>query len=473
MREGGECLLHLARLRLRLAERDVEEVQVGVPPQQLVEDVHRLHRPALAHERERIPVQGAQTVIAVGDPFGEISLHVLIRRCGEHPDARLDQVVVRRAGIRYGRELCGVCARVGYPVGGHGVTDEHRRDPGVLQALQPHQFLEDIGHAFGVEAGGGQKLEADAVGLLFHAAAVVDLFLGGEPLRGDDAAGDGVAAAACRPEQDRRQHGGEGIYVGVLGVEELAGDVVLDLVRGLVGHHRRELRLRMGKQNQAGVDEDIVARGREGVDYRRVDAEVVKAGRAERALRREPPADGVQVLLDLGVLYELMLRAHLQHHLVADLVLLLHRQDDRSRTAEIRQVRFERRGQIGGQWNRGQRGRGDEFGRLALVLRGQGGRWRGRRHAGSGHRGVHEGGQQKPDERAHVNWTSTDGERFPCEYRSLQIFRHRKARRPGNKLTKNHWPQRLSEAKSASRERSPRINVTCPECGQPRKRLTA
>ena len=31
---------------------------------------------------------------------------------------------------------------------------------------------------------------------------------------------------------------------------------------------------------------------------------------------------------------------------------------------------------------------------------------------------------------------------------------------------------RLSEAKSARRERSPRISVTCPECGQPRKRLT-
>ena len=33
-------------------------------------------------------------------------------------------------------------------------------------------------------------------------------------------------------------------------------------------------------------------------------------------------------------------------------------------------------------------------------------------------------------------------------------------------------PKSVSEAKSASRERSPRTSVICPQCGQPRKRLT-
>src|SRR5205807_1208241 len=77
-----------------------------------------------------------------------------------------------------------------------------------------------------------------------------------------------------------------------------------------------------------------------------------------------------------------------------------------------------------------------------------------------------QGGRDERRKQAHGHsLTAAGGPEFLHRYRRLQAAAWLRAR--------TAYTYRMSDAKSASRERSPRTSVTCPECAQPRKRLTA
>jgi len=286
-----------------------------------------------------------------------------------------------------------------------------------------------------------READADAIGLQLVVAREIDLVLRSHPLGSDDAALDRLPAAD-RPEEDRRQQGRRGGEALLLLVADHARDVVLRDVRGLVRHDARELRLARGGEHQAVVDEHEPARDGKRVDAGVLDHEVLEAPPAFGALGSEPQADPAHVFADFGILEQRVLITQLPGDHGPEAVFIRVRQHRRRRASHVGQVGAGRRG-AQGERRRGRR----------LIRGGCGG----------------EGGQGGRDERrkqAHDrSLTATGGPEFLHGYRRLQAGAWLRA--------PTAYTYRMSDAKSASRERSPRTSVTCPECAQPRKRLTA
>ncbi len=188
-------------------------------------------------------------------------------------------------------------------------------------------------------------------------------------------------------------------------------------VRDLVRQHAGELRLVLGRGDEARVDADEAAGQREGVDRRVAYGEESEPVRALVRLAGEAQAEGLQVLVDLRVLDDLAGFAQLPDDHQPDLVLIGEGQRLARGCADVRQL-------------------------AARGLR------RCRRRPGS-----EEQEEQGPS--AHGRIPGGD---------------------PGSTAGGPHGSaaraQSASDAKSARRERSPRTSVTWPPCCQPRKRLT-
>src|SRR5271170_7217690 len=98
-------------------------------------------------------------------------------------------------------DLIGAIARLGDAVREYRVIDQelHRIDAARLRALMTH-VVEEAGHAQWIVAGARHGADADAVGLEFAGAGVVDLMLNCSALSAQDSSLDciGGAATGCR-----------------------------------------------------------------------------------------------------------------------------------------------------------------------------------------------------------------------------------------------------------------------------------
>ncbi len=183
-------------------------------------------------------------------------------------------------------------------------------------------------------------------------------------------------------------------------------------VRDFVRQHARQLRFVACGQHQAVVHADEAAGQREGVDGVIAHEEELEPLRGiAGGLGDDARAECLQVFAGFRIVDDLALVAQLPDDLQADAVFVIQRQGRGSRAADVGQVITRLRHCLGRQ---------------------------------AEHHHQH-GGQQ-------VLRASRVG--------------------PSGLAPEFALFQSISEAKSASRERSPRTSVIWPECGQPRKRLT-
>ena len=77
-------------------------------------------------------------------------------------------------------------------------------------------------------------------------------------------------------------------------------------VRLLVAHDARQFALVVGRQQQTGIDADDATGHREGVDARVADHQEAEVRRRRRPLRRQFPADAVDVVGNLRILDQIV-----------------------------------------------------------------------------------------------------------------------------------------------------------------------
>src|SRR5262249_59301800 len=94
--ESHQRFLGVSGLRLRLAERRMQQRQILVLMHERSEDLDRLVGAVAVHERERLTVAVADGVGAVGDLLRILPGEVHIAGRGEHPYALADQFVALR-----------------------------------------------------------------------------------------------------------------------------------------------------------------------------------------------------------------------------------------------------------------------------------------------------------------------------------------------------------------------------------------
>ena len=185
-----------------------------------------------------------------------------------------------------------------------------------------------------VVAGPRHQLRAQEVGLLLVLAAVLE----------QQRAEAELAALLDRRSDAPADHragdrAGERAELRVLGLGRVGGAVPQQDVRQLVGHHAGHLALGRRRFDHAAIHEHRPARQGEGVDVLEVDGleRVLELGVVElgRGLRHELAPDAGQVVVDLPVLDDGELLAHLRRglapelHVVFGLVLVLRRLDRR------------------------------------------------------------------------------------------------------------------------------------------------
>jgi len=121
-------------------------------------------------------------------------------------------------------------------------------------------------------------------------------------------------------------------------VDDLACDVPLRDVGGLVRQYAREFVLAARRDDQPAVGGDEAAGQREGVDRRVADDEVGEAVLAFLGTARQPVTDVLHVFADFRVVEDHAGFADLAHHHEAGAVFVLQRDGCVRRAAELRQV---------------------------------------------------------------------------------------------------------------------------------------
>ena len=176
----------------------------------------------------------------------------------------------------------------------------------------PRHDLEKRRHAVRVEAGVGQRADADAVSFVLVTAGEVDLLLRSRALCYHHACLHGVTVARRDPGQNRAQH--QCRRQDALPLTGMDGprDVPLRDVRDLVGQHAGEFVFIAGRIDQAGMHTDVAAGQGEGIDIGIVDDEEREALAAVVGLRGNAVAHFVDVLGDLRVFDDPPAKANLR-----------------------------------------------------------------------------------------------------------------------------------------------------------------
>ena len=195
-----------------------------------------------------------------------------------------------------------------------------------------------------IEARGGERPDADAIGLVLVAAREIDLLLCRGSLRDGHGSLDRVAATAGSPEHHRAQHQRrrqEALpAVGMDGPRDMA----LCHMGNLVRDHAREFILAAGGLDQPGVYTDIAAGQGKCVDVRVVHDEEREGVIAIVGLRRDAMPDVIDVLGNLSVFDDGAAQANIAHDLPPDLRLDRLREDSIRRAAHVGQLDVVRAG---------------------------------------------------------------------------------------------------------------------------------
>ncbi len=131
-------------------------------------------------------------------------------------------------------------------------------------------------------------------------------------------------------------------------VNELAHQVALGDVRGLVSHHSRKFILVAGRQDQAAVYGNETARHRKGIDDRILQHEVVKLVLAFLGMARQAVADLLNIIADLGIFDNLTRRTDLAEPSESRSVFIVERHRGRRGASQIRQVLIDGATHAGG-----------------------------------------------------------------------------------------------------------------------------
>ena len=162
------------------------------------------------------------------------------------------------------------------------------------------EVVQHVDHRVRITARSGEVAQARLVGARLLGAAVAERVAARRRAGagGDGDAGPGRAA-------DRRRSGAEHSDGGdaARALEHLvaAGLVAAGDVAELVGDHRADLVDRVELGQEAGMDEDVLAAGDEGVGVAVLDDVDADARRVEAGGAEERPGGALQRVLDLGV----------------------------------------------------------------------------------------------------------------------------------------------------------------------------
>ena len=170
-----------------------------------------------------------------------------------------------------------------------------------------------------VEAGGGQRADADPVGLILIVACEVDLLLRGRTLRDCHGPLQRVATAAGGAEDHGAEHQrGRQDALPAVGMHG-PRNVTLGDVGDLVCDDAGQLVLVSSGLDQARVHADVAAGQGEGVDVGVVHDEECERVVSVISLRGDAVADIVDVLGDLRIFDDCTAEANIAHDLPANL----------------------------------------------------------------------------------------------------------------------------------------------------------
>ena len=244
------------------------------------------------------------------------------------------------------------------------------------------QATEERHHAARVEAGAVQRLQADAVGFTLEGAGVAELRRHRARLAGHRRCLADLAAAAR--SNDRSEHAGQHDQAALALLLHELGDVALRDVGDLVRQHRGHFRLALGGGDETGVQADVAAGQREGVDHRVADDEEIEAARALAGARHQALADGVDVGLDLGVVeIAPAAPANVVHDRLPQPLLFEVRQRAGADVAQVGQLQRQLRGELRRR-RQGRAGERDDEGRNQQAMF-HGRLWQGGRQASMSH----------------------------------------------------------------------------------------
>ncbi|MNV31046.1 hypothetical protein D3C71_1223350 [compost metagenome] len=274
-----------------------------------------LARAAAAERVDRNLHRGRQQRIApphqrIGE--GRIGrVHPLLADPAGHLGGEQHRVLLHLLGAGLGLADAGGVDRVGL---------QEIRDA-VTALVAPHRgrhALEEAGHRIHVVAAAGECADAQAVGLGFVGAGVVDLALLHQPHAGGDRGHGGVAggvAAGLLRGDHCRQHAQQDRNLVALGAFHPAQHMLLGDVGDFVGQHRGHFVLALGSQHQARVDPDIAAESGKGVDLPVLEHEEGVGLTRLGTVGAQPGAHGLQPVIDQRVIEQIAVVAQFaQHH---------------------------------------------------------------------------------------------------------------------------------------------------------------
>ena len=315
-----QALQHLARLAVTTEPRQRNRLAVGVGGGTL--------RPTA---RELL------------DELVERSLRIF---GGARPEPCTDEVVRLRACVLPVRKPFRAVAGFRDAVGGDGMGREVFREAGGV-ARGALQRLEDSRHLARVESGVGQNPDTDPVRFHLVLPGEVDPALCG---RAEYRGGRGVACLdVLGADDDGREDPGQNRKTRAVRMVDGPDDVALRDVRDFVSEDRRELALGFRRQDHPGVETDETARRGERIqrfvlDHEEREFEIAAIGRCHEAI-----SQGLDVLLDQGIVDQLQPRPDLAHERFSECALVGGRECRLRRVAEIRQphLRIRSAGETG------------------------------------------------------------------------------------------------------------------------------
>ena len=224
--------------------------------------------------------------------------------------------------------LFGTVAGVSDTRFGHRVSQQKFRRLGAVAVLLRKAF-EHGGHVARVVTGLFKVLDADAVGFLFVLPRETPLFLDCRRLGAGNHADTRIASATGSQHDTREQSRHHRQLHALLGFDA-AGEVALRQVRQFVRQHRGVFAFGAGIEEQAAVDPDDAAGGREGVEFTAVDQDEFQAPVLQLAGFGQAVHGSLDVVLELRVVQLVDLATQQAQPGTAQLMLLLRRDDRRA-----------------------------------------------------------------------------------------------------------------------------------------------